>query len=144
MTYATPEDVAAELGRSADSITATERAQWQRWLDRIERAIEARFRRAGLDLATQVSAGDPTAEDVADVEVAAVVRKIESPKMAAGSSRTVSIDDGSITDRNDLRGDYDPLALTDADWALLLPGNLGGAFSTRPGFQADRPEWRWP
>lgn len=149
MTFATPDQVAVELGRSTDSITDTERIQWQSWLDRVERAIYRRFKRSGLDLDAQIALGDPTAEDVADVEVAAVARKFRvseaASKIAPGTSRTRSIDDGSITDRNDSRIDsgYEPLDLLDDEWASLLPSALGGAFSTRPGFEPDRcaPEW---
>ena len=141
MTYAIPDDVAVELGRPASSQAETD--QWQSWIDRVERAIARRFKRAGLDLAVQVAAGEPSDEDVADVEVAAVVRQVryaEAAKLVVpGTSRTRSVDDGSITDRNDGRLDsgYDPLALTDGEWADLLPSGIGGAFSTRPGFEPD-------
>src|SRR5690625_5897966 len=99
MTYGTVEQVATELGRSPSSITDTERLQWQQWLDQVERTIEGRFRRVGLDLAAQVALGDPEAETVADVEVAVVARKVRNPE--GTTSTTVSVDDGSVTKRRE-------------------------------------------
>jgi hypothetical protein len=133
MSYADPSDVAVELGRPASS--AAETAQWQAWLDRVERAIGRGFRRAGLVLADQIALGDPTVEDVTDVEVARVVDRINNPTKVTSVTR--SVDDGSITTRNDNAGDTDPLDLTDSDWQSLLPNDDRGAFSTRPGFEAD-------
>lgn len=142
MTYATPADVAVAL-RGSTSFSTEEGVQWQAWLDTVERAIVRRFRRAGLDLFAQTVLEDPTAEDVADVEVDAVIRKHWHMKASAetlpGTSRTVSIDDGSVTNRNDGRAvaDYNPLALTDDEWDSLLPSGDPAAFSTRPGFEPD-------
>jgi hypothetical protein len=134
MSYATPADVEVELGRSASS--ATETAQWQAWLDRVERAIARRFTQATLTLADQIALDDPTLQDVIDVEVAAVIRKIQNPAWGR-TSVTRSVDDASITERNE--GDEsDPLLLVDDEWFALLPGySYSGAFSTRPGFEAD-------
>lgn len=133
MAYATAADVAVELGRPASS--AAESDQWEAWLARVERSIERRFRRAGLTLDEQVELGDPTAEDVRDVEVAAVLRKIELNKREGRTSSTRSVDDAAVTDRweNDSVG----LDLTPDDWDALLPGSEAGAFSTRPGFEPD-------
>lgn len=143
MTYATPGDVAVELNGST-SFTPAQELQWQSWLDRVERAIHRRFKRAGLDLDAQVALDDPTVDDVIDIQVTVVARKARIVKaeseMAPGRSRTRTVDDGSITDRNDGRmaTDYDPLDLLDGEWARLLPDTTGGAFSTRPGFEPDR------
>lgn len=138
MTYGTIEQVAHELGRLPDSITPEESLQWNRWLERVERSIAARFARAGLVLADQVALSLPDAATVADVEVAAVARKVRNPEGL--TSTTVSIDDGSITRRRDgvpNVGD-DPLTLTDAEWAILLPASSSGAFSVRPYYEPDR------
>ena len=145
MTYAIPADVEVVLGRVAES--SAETAQWQAWLDTVERAITRAFRRAGLDLATQIAAGDPTADDVKDVEVSVVVRKIQNPTWGL-TSKTEShqIDDGSasITTRNDGPGAYiDPLALTVDDLAALLPSGSGGAFSIRPYYEPDTSPTEW-
>lgn len=135
MTYATVDDVAAELGRLPDSVTDAERAQWTRWLDRVERSIGARFTRAGLTLSEQVALGNPDVSTVADVEVAAVVRKIENP--SGDTSTTITVDDGSVTRRKEGAASSWGLDLTDGEWALLLPATATSAFSTRPGFEPD-------
>lgn len=133
MTYATVDSVAVELGRSTTSVTDAESAQWQQWLDRVERAIGARFVRAGLILSEQVAAGNPDAATVADIETAAVVRKVENPN--GDTSTTVTIDDGSVTRRKEGTGTVYGLDLTDAEWGLLLPSGGGRrqpAFSVMP------------
>lgn len=142
MSYAYPSDVAVELGRPAASQAETD--QWQAWLDRVERSIERAFRRAGLELAEQIELGNPLDSSVADVEVAAVIRKIQNPTWGV-TSTTRSIDDASITDRRiEGGGTSDPLDVLDDEWNSLLPGSDAQAFSTRPGFDADyyapRPE----
>lgn len=134
MTYATWQDVAVDLGRDSSSVTPAEQAQWQQWLDRIERSISLRFARAGLDLATQVSNNDPPADAVADVEIAVVVRKIRNPEGV--SSSTVSVDDASVTKRHEGQKAA-PLELLDWEWDLLLPKGQAEQWSTRPGFERD-------
>lgn len=139
MAYANYEDVAAELGRAADSVTPQEIAQWDRWLGRVERAIERAFRRSGYVLSEQIAASDPTEADVVDVEAAAVARKVQNPTWGV-TSTTVShqIDDGSgsQTFRNEGAGAYaDPLELLDSELASLLPSGRPGttsAFSVMP------------
>ena len=136
MAYAGISDVEAELGRPAAS--EAEETQWEAWLNRVERAIVRGFRQAELVLDDQLALDDPTVYDVIDVEVAAVVRKIQNPTWGV-TSTTRTIDDASITDRRD-GGDAggDPLYLTADDWDTLLPGTNTGAFSTRPGFDPGR------
>lgn len=135
MTYATTDDVVTELGRSTSS--SEETAQWQAWLDRVERIITRRFVRAGLVLADQVTDGNPTADEVADVEVTAVVRMIRNPDGLTSVTRT--IDDGTITTRREGADDVSGLVITDAEWASLLPNFEAQAWSTRPGFEPDDP-----
>lgn len=119
MSYATTDDVAAELGRP--SAGAIETTQWQVWLDRVERRIRRQFVRAGLDLDTQIDLDDPNVADVVDVEAAAVVRKIQNPQWGE-TSTTKSIDDGSVTRRREgASAEGDPLELLDGEWSLLLP-----------------------
>lgn len=132
-TYAAPADVETELGRPPRS--AAETTQWTAWLDRVERSIIRRFDRAGLVLADQVAAGDPTAEDVRDVMVAAVLRKIANP--TGTTSVTRSVDDASITTRHERDDDADPLALTPAELESLLPAQVGAIYTIRPGFEPD-------
>lgn len=142
MSYANTSDVELELGRPASS--SAESAQWQAWLDRVERAIERGFRRSGLVLADQMALGDPTIDDIVDVEVAAVIRRIYAPAPGR-TSTTRSVDDASITDR--FEGDTYGLDLTDDEWTSLLPGSDAQAFSTRPGFDPDTSivddVWSW-
>lgn len=133
MTYATDSDVAVEIGRPASSTEETD--QWNAWLARVERAIARRFSRAGLVLADQVTAGSPTADDVKDIEVAAVVRKITNPLGLTSVTRT--LDDGTVTTRREGTDDGDGLMLTEDEWEILLPATSAAAFSTRPGFDPD-------
>jgi hypothetical protein len=144
MVYATAADVAVELGRSA--VSAAEGEQWDAWIARVERSIGRAFRRSGFDLDTQVGVGNPTAEDVRDIEVAAVIRKIQNPTWGE-TSYTKSIDDGSVTRRRE-GVDGDPLGLLDSELSTLLPERTSGAFSTRPGFTPDEgfchPFESWP
>ncbi|CAA9242566.1 MAG: hypothetical protein AVDCRST_MAG83-1718 [uncultured Arthrobacter sp.] len=128
MTYATAQDVAVELGRPASS--QAESDQWDAWLARAERNIARGFTQASLVLATQVGLGAPTEDDVRDVEVSAVLRKIANP--SGFTSVTRSIDDATLTTRREGPGvDGDPLAITDAEWKILLPvaSAQGGAFT---------------
>lgn len=136
MAYAEVSHVARELGRAATG--PAELQQWAAWIDRVERSIVSRFRRMGLDLDEQVQLDSPTADDVADVEVARVVDKVLNPNTRT-TSVTRSVDDAAVTYRADAPEvvGTDPLELTLADWARLLPGTEFGAFSTRPGFEPD-------
>lgn len=137
MAYANPEDVAIEL-RGSTSVSDAEAIQWQAWLDRVSRKIVGGFRRAGLDLDEQISLGEPDVNDVIDVEVAAVIRKIQNPNWGE-TSTTKSIDDGSITRRREgAESGVDPLDLLPSEWAALLPASQVAAYSTRPGFASDR------
>ena len=131
MAYATVDKIEAE-GRPAAS--PEEAAKWEAWLERVERSIVRRFARAGLVLADEIAAGTLTVQDVADVEVAAVLRKIDNP--GGVTSVTKSVDDASITTRREISSG-DPLALTADEWTQLLPAVASSAWSTRPGFVSD-------
>lgn len=139
MSYATSADVAVQLGRSASS--PAEGDQWDAWLATVERSIRRHFTRAGFDLDTQVGLGEPTAAEVTDVEVAAVIRKIQNPTWGE-TSYTKSLDDGSVTRRREGASDADPLDLFDSDLSKLLPVRRSNAFSTRPGFMPDCGDYR--
>lgn len=143
MSKGTTTQVAHELGLLLASVPAARQAQWQHWLGVVERSIENRFRRAGLDLDEQIQLGTPTQGDVADVEVAAVARKARNP--SGSTSKTVTVDDGTLTTRREGLPDVDPLELTDAEWGKLFPDapEESTAFSTRPGFQPDCQRF-WP
>lgn len=136
MTYGNVNDVAAELGRP----TPTDQdvlAQWGRWLTRIENIIIARI----PDLNDRVSAGEINIDLLADIEAAAVARKVLNPEGIRQVTRAV--DDGSVTKTIDQTRSSGALDLTDDEWALLLPKADGGAFSTRPGFEPDTATTVW-
>lgn len=133
MTYATAADVAVELGRPASSTEETD--QWNAWIARVERSIVRRFARAGLVLADQVADDNPTEDDVRDLEIAAVIRKITNPLGLTSVTRT--LDDGTVTTRREGTDDGDGLMLTEDEWEILLPATSAAAFSTRPGFEPD-------
>lgn len=132
MTYATLADVSARLGRPIT--LAAEITQVETWLGDVEDQIVARFVRAGLVLADQIALDDPTSASVIRVEAEAVLRRIDRP-IPGRTSTTRSIDDASVTDRWEGQSSYE--WLTDGDWSDLLPFVTSGAFSTRPGFEAD-------
>lgn len=128
--YATTADLAAELGQPHPDDETT-LAQWNRWLTKAENQIRARI--PDLD----ARALDPHFEAlVLDAEVAAAARKSLNPKGLA--SRTVSIDDGSVTERRREDLSDQDVFISDADWALLL-GEKVEAFSTRVRYE---PGWR--
>ena len=121
MAYATASDVEVELGRSATS--AAETAQWEAWLDRVERAIRRRFTREGYDLDEQISLDAPSESDVIDVEVARVVDKINNPTSSTSTTTTRSVDDASVSNTTRREGveTGEALTITDDEWASLLP-----------------------
>lgn len=121
MAYATASDVETELGRSATS--AAETAQWEAWLERVERAIRRRFTREGYDLDDQVTLDVPSESDVIDVEVARVVDKVNNPTSSTSTTTTRSIDDASISNTTRREGveTGEALTITDAEWLSLLP-----------------------
>lgn len=121
MAYATASDVETELGRSASSPAET--AQWEAWLERVERAIRRRFTREGYDLDAQVALDAPSESDVVDVEVARVVDKVNHPTSSTSTTTTRSIDDASISNTTRREGveTGEALTITDAEWLSLLP-----------------------
>jgi hypothetical protein len=135
MTYAIVSDVSTRLGRPISD--TAEVAQVNAWLADVEAQIAARFIRAGLVLATQVTADDPSLATVVRIEADAVIRRIYQP-LPGRTSQTRSVDDASITDRWDRPSTVDGW-LTAADWSDLLPSVTSGAFSVRPGFDPDTP-----
>ena len=126
MAVATYEDVAVALGRPITS--ETEQAQVEWWLSGIELIIGYRL-------------GDIAELDqdlLKFVEVEAVVGKVRRADSRV-TSRTVSIDDGSVTDRFETSASVADIA--DEWWQLLNPDVASAAYSTRPGFDADDVQW---
>ena len=119
MAWAQATDVEAQLGRSASS--GAETNQWGAWLEVVDRRIRRAFTLAGFNLDDEIADDAPLMDNVIDVEVAAVIRKIQNPEWGV-TSTTRSIDDASITKRREgSTGDRDPLALTRDELANLIP-----------------------
>ena len=127
MVYATIQDVAAELGRTAFTDPA-EIAQLNAWLRRANATIKVRV--PDLDARVEVGSIDP--ELVASIEAAAVARKALNPKGLRSSMR--SVDDGSIQETVDSTQSDGVIRIMDDEWMLLLGRQTRGAFSVRPTF----------
>lgn len=127
MVYATIQDVAAELGRTAFTDPA-EIAQLNAWLRRANATIKVRV----PDLDARVDSGSLSAEVVASIEAAAVARKALNPKGLRSSMR--SVDDGSIQETVDSTQSDGVIRIMDDEWMLLLGRQTRGAFSVRPTF----------
>ena len=126
MAVATYEDVAVALGRSITS--EAEQAQVEWWLQ-------------GAELLISVRLGDVSLLDqdlLKYVEVEAVVAKVRRGDSRV-SSQTVSIDDGSVTNRYETS--LSAADITDDWWNLLNPATGSTFYSTRPGFEADAAQW---
>lgn len=123
MAYAVASDVAEELGLSV--LDPAQDAQAQRWLRRVEASIRLRI----PNLAALVESGALDRNLVADVEAAAVARKLLNPT----GLRVEQIDDYSYTRAPDAAGV--DVTLTDEEWALLTPSRINrGAFSVTPNW----------
>lgn len=134
MTYATPADVAAELGRLAADLSPAEHVQYQAWLNRIEATIKVRI----PDLDALVESGRLDAATVVSVEAAAVSRKALNPEGLR--SVTKSVDDGSLTKVRDTDLSSGVLFIAEDEWLLLTPRRPRGAFSVAPGY-VNRPHY---
>lgn len=134
MMFAVVDDVLTALGRPTGSASQVESEQWLVNIARVQRIIVRRV--PDLVVRTALPPGDLDridSDDVRDIIAEAVARKARNPdgKVSEG------IDDYSYRLNESARkGD---LFLTDEEWAALLPTSASGAFSTRPGFDRDRP-----
>ncbi len=143
MTFATVDDVAAELGRDVPEDPVVVR-QWQRWLDRAEAMIRARI----PDLDARVASGTLATATVGSVQAAAVARLVRNPEGLRTSQ--VSVDDASTSRTTEAAVSTGELVVTGTEWSLLLGDS--GAFSVRMGgsgptvvrpdpWPAHRPRW---
>ena len=127
MAVGTWQDVAVALGRPTSSVTTEQQAQWEWWLVGVESIIGFRL--------GDVSELDQDMLLYVEVEVVAA-------KATRGSStvesETVSTDDSSYTTRYQSVTQADIL---DEWWSLLTTSISTGAYSTRPGFEADTVGW---
>lgn len=131
MTYASPQDVADELGRPIPT-DPVEIAQITRWLGRAENMIRGRI----PDLDTQATDA-AFAALVVDVEAAAVARRVQNPEGLRSVTKT--IDDGTMTKVRDQVLSDGQLRILDEEWDLLLPASSPDALSTRMSYT---PGWR--
>lgn len=127
MAVATWEDVAVALGRPTSAFTPEQQAQVTHWLNGIELLIIGRL--------GPVADLDPAA--VKYVESEAVAAKVRRVGDGGASSVSVSVDDGTVTRRWE-NAPVSSSDIWDELWSLLDPKAGDGAYSTRPGFVADR------
>ena len=135
MAYVNATDVADRLGRPISD--PLEVKQVNAWIADVEATIVARV----PDLADRIADGTVLLDTVVRNVANAVIRKIHNPDGL--TSTTVSVDDGSVTKRRDGYHGGDPLALTDLEWAQLLPAAAAVGWSTRPAFEPDYAPQRW-
>ena len=126
MAVATVEDVATALGRPITSDTEVAQVEW--WLTGVELIVTARLG----DIA------ELNQDLLKYVEVEAVVAKIRRGD-SLRTSRTVSVDDASVTDRYE--SSVSTSDITDDWWNLLNPLVAQSAYSVRPTFEADDVQW---
>lgn len=123
MTYATVIDVEVRFGRT---LTTAEAAQVGAWIEDVEAEILERI----PALEALIALGRPTLGTLRRVISSAIVRKLQNP--SGLRQRTVSIDDYSTTETVDASNSAGYLGLTAEEWALLLPGTSGSAFTITP------------
>lgn len=132
----TVEDVAIELGRPTPTTGSGQAMQWQSWIERAQRQIQARAEKLGVDFASL----DPFAVD--DVVLYAVARRVSRPVDGAESvTEQVSVDDGSVSDTRKFPVGQGDIYFLDQWWRDLglmpMDGRIG---SLRIGV----PSWRMP
>lgn len=138
MSYGTVEGAALEAGLPVDSLTSDDRARIEKWLRRAELLIVGRI----TDLDAQVLAGTISATAVAEIEEAAVGRKLSNPRGLRSTTR--SIDDGSIQETVDSSHSDGVLRILPEEWELLLPALGGTGFSIiAPTRDAMVNTWPW-
>ena len=124
MAYATVADVEVRYGQT---FAAAQVAQVTKWIGDLEAEILERI----PNIADLITAGRPTLATLERVVSVAIIRHLDNPKGL--KSRTFAIDDYSETEQPWIQGTPGGgPELTDEDWAKLLPGSSGEAFSIRP------------
>lgn len=113
MAFATPGDVAVELGRQTPAEDSVEYKQWDKWLHRAERQIRQR-----IPLLDEWCTDDAYRALVADVESAAVARKALNPEGIR--SVMTQIDDANMQKTIDTSRSGGEVNILDSEWALLL------------------------
>lgn len=130
MTYATPDDVATELGReiSADGM---EYRQVGKWLNRCEMQIRQR-----IPVLDDWCADETYKAIVVEVESAAVARKALNPEGLR--STMTQIDDGSLQTTYDSARPVGEVVVLESEWDMLLH-RVGGDLGT--AIVAPEPLW---
>lgn len=124
MAYATVADVEVRYGQS---LSVAQTAQVTKWIGDLEAEILERI----PNIADLIVLGRPTVATLERVISVAIIRHLNNPKGL--KSRVVSIDDYSETEQPWIHGTPGGgPELSDEDWAKLLPGSSGEAFSIRP------------
>lgn len=126
---ATVQQVGTELGRI---ITSPETEQIQQWLDRVDRMIRDRI----PDLDSRLASGQLSADTVADVEIAAVVRKAWNPRGLRSISQHV--DDATLQQTIDQSQSDGVLRILEEEWGRLLPAASNDAFSVHVAYVPGR------
>lgn len=124
MVYATVSDVEVRYGRT---FAGAELAQVTTWIGDLEAEINERI----PTLAVLIVAGRPTLDTLKRVISQAIIRHLDNPKGL--KSRTVAVDDYSTTEQPWVQGTPGGgPELSDEEWAKLLPGSSGDAYSIMP------------
>lgn len=134
MSNVTPSDIAAEIGRP---LTTAETAQVTQWISDAELLINTRLGAEGMT--------GLDSDLYAFIVRQAVVRRLERVSTGSATSKTVSVDDASVTTRYDEFGGSNNIYWWFLpEWWDLIDPKTSGAFSTRPGFTPDTcglPDW---
>ena len=124
MVYAAVSDVEVRYGRT---FAGAELAQVTTWIGDLEAEITERI----PTLADLITAGRPTLDTLKRVISTAIIRHLDNPKGL--KSRTFAIDDYSETEQPWIQGTPGGgPELSDDEWAKLLPGASGDAFTITP------------
>lgn len=124
MAYATVADVEVRYGQT---FAAAQVAQVTKWIGDLEAEILERI----PNIAELIVLGRPTLATLSRVISTAIIRHLDNPKGL--KSRTVAIDDYSTTEQPWIQGTPGGgPELSDDEWAKLLPGSSGDAFTIRP------------
>lgn len=110
----TAQKVAVELGRPTPPAESDQRMQWDSWIGQAERAIRRRATRLGTTIEAL------PVEDVEDVVLWAVVRRISRPADGAESTTDqVQVDDGSVNKTRRYGAGHGDIHILDQWWEIL-------------------------
>lgn len=121
----TPSQIADELGRTTPDAPTV--AQWQIWIDRAYRLIQARLGAGYASL-------DPGLVD--DVVSEAVAAHVRAWRPTSESRYAVAVDDGR--EERSYSKDVGAFSISDDLWARLDSAASGGAFTISPSYQPGR------